>query len=338
MQKPSNALNRISFATWIGAAAALVCLGSGAGDSRAAPVSPQIWLGGVDPVVRSSMDPNGASDFMDLFEAKAPWERAASQVKVFQASTQFFSKAPDDMLRRLFEDLNRRHIAVASGGLMLSGDGQCGFGIEGYSAPRQMLAIAKRISKLGGTLSYVAMDGPLMGGHFYSGPRACRSSVEAIAREVADKIKQMRSVFPSLQVGEIEPLGITEPPDWSKTLVEWTQAYKSAVGEPMAFVHFDVQWRGPWAPQLRDLESRLRADGTRVGVVYNGFGADKTDQEWVQHAEEHFNLLERDHSLVPEDVIIQTWNRHPVHFLPENQPGTLTNLVISYATKRGTAR
>jgi hypothetical protein len=60
-------------------------------------------------------------------------------------------KVPDQMLTRTFEDLKRRHIAMAVEALMLSpGDGQCGVGVEGYSAPGQMLAIAKRIKTLGG--------------------------------------------------------------------------------------------------------------------------------------------------------------------------------------------
>src|ERR1700732_2770447 len=112
------------------------------------------------------MEPNGASDFMDLFEPQAQWSQAAAHIRVFQASTQFFSKASDPTLTRMFEDLKRRHIALSLGALMLSGDGQCGIGVEGYSAPKQMLAIANRIKKLGGELSYVAMDGPFMGGHF----------------------------------------------------------------------------------------------------------------------------------------------------------------------------
>jgi hypothetical protein len=195
------------------------------GDGSAAE-SPQIWLGGVDPIVRASMDPNSTSDFMDLFDPKAQWSKAALRVKVFQTSTQFFSgarvgdverKAPDQMLTRMFEDLKRRNMALGVEALMLSGDGQCGVGVEGYSAPRQMLAIAIRIKTLGGTLSYVAMDGPLMGGHFYSGPRACHSSVEMIATEVAEKVKQMRTVFPDLKVGDIEPVGVTEPAGWANS-------------------------------------------------------------------------------------------------------------------------
>jgi hypothetical protein len=316
-----------------------LCRACAAGGGRAAE-SPQVWLRGVDPIVRPLLGPNSTSDFMDLFDPKAAWSEAASQVKVFLTSTQFFSgvraggverNVPDQMLTRMFEDLKRRHIALAVEALMLSpGDGECGVGVEGYSAPGQMLAIAKRIKALGGTLSYVAMDGPLMGGHFYSGPRACHSPVEAIAREVAEKVRQIRTVFPDVKVGDVEPVGVTEPAGWANSIIAWNQAYKAAVGEPLAFLHCDMQWRGPWQEQLRKLEAQLRADGTRIGVIYNGFGADKTDEEWVQHAEDHFNTLERNASLVPDVAIIQTWDRHPARFLPETQPGTLTYLVGRY--------
>jgi hypothetical protein len=71
-----------------------------------------------------------------------------------------------------------------------------------------------------------------MSGYFYSGPRDCHSSVEAIANEVAEKAKQMRTVFPDLKVGDIEPVGLTEPAGWANSVIEWTQAYKAAVGEP----------------------------------------------------------------------------------------------------------
>lgn len=91
----------------------------------------------------------------------------------------------------------------------------------------------------------------------------------------------------NLRAGDIEPVGVSAPAGWAHSLIEWTQAYKAAAGEPLTFIHFDVQWRGPWQAQLLKLQARLRADGMRVGVIYNGFGADKTDEEWVQHAEEH---------------------------------------------------
>jgi hypothetical protein len=47
----------------------------------------------------------------------------------------------------------------------------------------------------------------------------------------------------------------------------------------------------------------------------------------------HFNTLERDASLVPDDAIIQTWDRHPSHFLRETQPETLAYLLGGYGSR-----
>jgi hypothetical protein len=297
--------------------------------------SHKIWLAGVDPIVRPSMDPANSSDFMDLFQPNAPWGQAASHVTVFQISTQFASKASDEQLTQVITGLKRRHIALALAALMLSpGQGGCGPGIEGYSAPRQMLAIAKRIKKLGGELQYVAMDGPFMSGHFVDAPNACHSSVTDLAKEVTDKVVQFKSVFPAVQVGDIEPVGITNPANWVDAYMVWAKAYQDAVGEPLSFLHCDMQWHGPWQLQLRQLETRLRAAGVKVGVIYNGFGRDQTDNDWTQHAEEHLQAVESAPGLPPDQVIIQTWNRHPAHFLPETQPGTLTNLVQFYVNRQ----
>lgn len=270
---------------------------------------------------------------MELFKPESPWSTTAAHVSVFQVSTQFITKASDETLKAMFADLKRRHIALAMGALMLSGDGTCGFGIEGYSAPRQMLAAATRIKKLGGELQYVAMDGPLMSGHFSEGPKACHSSVAEIAKEVAGKVAHFRSVFPAVQIGDIEPVGLTKPANWVGISLDWAKAYQTAVGEPLSFYHLDVQWRGPWQPQLRQLEKQLRASGTKIGVIYNGFGGDQTSVQWTQHAEEHVNAVESDPTLVPDHAVIQTWNRHPIRFLPETESGTLTNLVQRYITR-----
>jgi hypothetical protein len=108
---------------------------------------------------------------------------------------------------------------------------------------------------------------------------------------------------------------------------------RQAAGEPLAFAHCDMQWRGPRRAPLRKLEERLQANGTRVGVIYNGFGIDKTDEEWTQHAEDPINAPERNASLVPDDAIIQTWDRHTARFLPVTQPRTPTYLVGRYGSR-----
>jgi hypothetical protein len=92
---------------------------------------------------------------------------------------------------------------------------------------------------------------PLIFGREYSGPNACRDSIESLAAQVAQKVAQARSVFPDIQVGDIEPIGNPRP-GWLTDIAEWTKAYRAATGTPLAFFQFDVDWNNPnWPQQLK---------------------------------------------------------------------------------------
>ena len=310
----------------------LLCSGiSGA----AIAATPQIWLSGVDTIVRQRLDPGSTSDFMDLFQPGSPWRTAAASVRVFQVSTQFVTKASDDMLRIVLADLQRRNISLAMAALILSGDGNCGYQVEGYSAPRTMAAAARRIKNLGGNLRYIAMDSPLWFGRFVSrSPRACHSSMETLANDIAAKVNAIRQYFPDVVIGDIEPLGVRQPDDWVEELTTWAEVYRKIVGTPLAFLHADVNWRGPWREQIKPLSDKLHAHGMEFGVICNGFAIDKTPAEWVANADEHVRAVEAIPGLRLDQVVIQTWMRQPDRFLPESQPGTLTNFVLQYLRTR----
>ena len=231
--------------------------GSSIGSANAA----EIWLSGNDPVAK----PNSGTDFQALFSADARWSKAASKIHVFKVSTQLVMSGSDALLSRMFADLKRRNIGLAVEALILSeGPNQCGRGFEGYSASRTMQVMAERIRKLGGDLRYVAMDEPLWYGHHYDKKNACQSSYEDLARDVAQKVVMLRAVFPDVKIGDIEPLGSSG--DWTNEIIQWAQAYRAAVGQPLSFVDADINWSGPaWHQQLTALAKGLR--GTGVALV-----------------------------------------------------------------------
>ncbi|MFP5248427.1 MAG: hypothetical protein ACLGP3_01210 [Acidobacteriota bacterium] len=273
-----------------------------------------------------------ASDYMNLFRRDAPWSRAATHVRVFKTLTQFLTFASDEQLRQMFADLRQRQIALAVEALMQTGTGGCGWGVEGYSAPNAMESLALRVKRLGGVLNYVAMDEPLWFGHRYSGPHACRSSIAAVANDVARKAAAIRRVFPNVQVGDIEPYAVPgQPGDWLDEIAQWIAIYRAATGENLAFLDTDMDWHVNWRPQLAALVPVLKATGIKFGIIYNGDAGDTTGLTWTRHAEEHFVAVESDPTLVPDQAILQTWMRHPSRNLPESQPGTMTWLVNRYA-------
>jgi hypothetical protein len=292
----------------------------------------EIWLAGVDPVVRKTFDPHTVPDYLDLFQPDAPWHKAAKAVAVFKTSTQFLVNASDQTLSRMFADLKQRHIALGMEALILTATPKCGPGIEGYSSPRTMEQVAARIMRLGGDLRYVAMDEPLDFGHYSQQPNACRSSLTELAADIAGKVQAIRRYFPEVQVGDIEGIGHSGPPDDVDAIMEWASTYEAAVGSKLSFFHLDVLWTGAWQTKMKQLATRLQAAGIKFGIIYNGNPDDQTDLEWTRHAEQRFVEIEADRTLIPHDAVLQTWMPRPTHMLPETQPGSMTALVNRYFT------
>ena len=331
----TNSLHRVLFF----GVAALLCFGLG--NRSIAATAPEIWLAGVPPFARSKMFQESESDYLELFRADAPWSNAASHVQVFLTNGGLILRESDDQLKSVFADLKRRHIALAvETGLLAGKDSAgrqaCGVGIEGFIAPDQGTTIANRILKNGGTLDYIVLDEPLWYGHVFHGPNACQSSIEDVAREVAARVVAIRKIFPSVKVGDNEPAATLQPSDWLDQITKWTKAYQTAAGEPFSFFNADVQWSGPWKQQLPVLKKLVEGEGSKFGIIYNGGGsaAQESDEVWTQEAEDRFRAVETNPALVPDIAVLQTWGRWPKKMLPENQRGTMTNLVIRYLSPR----
>ena len=302
--------------------------------------SKEVWLSGVPPFVREKMFQESDSDYMDLFRPHAPWSKAAQTVKVFMINGGLVMHQSDEELKAVFSDLKRRNIAIAIEMGLLSGKdsaGQqaCGVGIEGFAAPDNAKVVADRIQKAGGVLAYVAMDEPLWYAHHFSGKNACGWTMEDVARDIVPRVAALREKFPAVQIGDIEPVGTAQPPDWVEEISQWTQVYRKVVGEPLSFFHADVAWNGPWQQQLPAVKNRISAAGLKFGIIYDGGGGkDESDDVWTREAEQRFRMVESNPSMIPDHAIIQTWARWPKKMLPEDQPGTLTNLVLKYDRAR----
>jgi hypothetical protein len=238
----------------------------------------------------------------------------------------------------MFTDLRRRDIKFLIGMAPLSSSdwGRCGVGVEGYSAEGQSLSVARKLRALGGEVQYLGMDEPLYFGHVYGRKNACRSSIPEIAHDVAAKIRQVWSVFPSARIGDVEPVGI-EYGDWLDDLEHWFDAFRSATGQELAFFRADVQWDRPWHEQIDRLSVVLHRRGIPLQVIYNG-GGGHSDREWVHQAVEHFRQFESGGRGPPDAAVFQTWSQYPTHVLPESDPLTLTGLVDQYLQWRATRR
>jgi hypothetical protein len=298
----------------------------------------EIWLSGISPGVRQKMFQETESDFFELFKPDAAWSKSAQHVKVFMTNDGLLLRQSDGEAKAVFDDLKRRHIALAMEmGLATarqdsSGHQACGVNVEGITTPNATRVIANRIKRNGGELRYVAMDEPLWYGHHFSGTNACHFTLSELAGTIAQNVAVLREMFPSVEIGDVEPVGTAQPPDWIDKIAQWMQVYQKVTGEKLSFFRADVAWKDPsWQQQLAAVKRLAHARGMKFSVIYDGGGSkQENDILWTQEAAQRFHAVESNPSLAPDQVIFQSWARWPHKLLPETQPGTMTNLVLQY--------
>jgi len=316
--------------------------------SRAVP-SQEIWFAPPAAPVETRL--HRAVDLMDLFSADAPWQQAASRVKVFMLYGSYLSRAPQEEVDRIVGDLNRRHIPIALAvGVMNVGPKAThppcgGLGqVEGYGIPKLAHEHAQKIKHAGGKISFIAMDEPLWFGHYFKGrpggQPGCHSSIPEILALIKGPLAAYTEEFPGIVVGDTEPTDIAEQQHWREDLSAWVNGFRSQTGSPLAFTHLDIPFNRPgeegYAVDYYHEVERLKQQGLigAVGIIYDGTPTDSSDEAWVQDAKGHIHLLEDRDGLHPDQALIQSWQAYPQHMLPETSPGSLTGLVNYYAARR----
>jgi hypothetical protein len=286
-----------------------------------------VWLAGLDPVTRARAEPGASSDFTALFDSGAPWQTAASKTQVLQITTEFVVKGSDADLRKTFEGLSARNIALGVAVGFLYGGGRCGYHVEGYAAQHTARLLAKRIKALGGTLAYAAMDEPLWYGRHANGPTTCHAEIIDIVAEIAEGVREIHQEFPAAQIGDIEPIGQPTPSNWLQEITQFVARYRAVVGIPLAFLHADVQWRWEWQEQLRSIAQHMHVTGVPFGIIVDADHPGVSDADWTYRAEARLIDARTALGRLPERLVFQSWSIYPRHFLPEDAAGTLTNLV-----------
>lgn len=294
-----------------------------------------VGIAPVDNMPRPGL--SGSSDFMALFTTPDSWPISSKITKVFVLSARYAAVGPEDDLRRIIAWLKQHGMALAVGIGPLSGDGQCGKRVEGYSAPGEPVSIAMRMKRFGADLKYVGLDEPMFFGHLYTGKNACHASIQDIAREVAVKVAQIKSIFPDVEISDGEPITSFPGNDWAEKLEQWLDAYHDATGQQLRAFHFDLAWHLEWRQRVARVLPMLRARGIEAGLIVTGGGRAESDREWVDQALTHYNDYTRTFG-TPALVTFSSWMKHPTRVLPESDPTTFTGLLVRFGQVRGSAR
>jgi len=72
----------------------------------------------------------------------------------------------------------------------------------------------------------------------------------------------------------------------------------------------------------------MRARGIRSGIIIGGNPDYNDDVSWTRAGLEQLKSLAANPSTAPEDVIIQSWQPLPTHYLPETTTGTTTWMLL----------
>jgi hypothetical protein len=293
--------------------------------------APLVWFSPLAPAIWSD-GPAGVEDYMKLFTPSAPWSEAASHTQVFLVNDIVFlgdlaGTPSDGQWRQVFADLNRRGIAFAISWGPLSPEG-CGTGMEGFDGDNGV-RLANKVKALGGTLKYIAMDEPFVGA------LGCNWTPRQTAENALRSIARVRTVFPDVIVGDIEPVPAAQAPaDWLLRYSAWLDAWKDVFGAPLPFFHLDVNWSLDWVPNVEAMRHELVSRHIAFGMIYNGYWEDIADADWVRDAIAHFTKYETQTGVRPDHVAFEMWDHHPLHALPETSPAAMTYDVDSYFRQR----
>lgn len=291
-----------------------------------------IWFAPLPPLPRGPGRPfTGSDDFIDLFAPAADWDLASSRIGVFKLYGEWVAHAPSDQLRAAVEGIRARHEVLAVEMGPLDAPPGCGSGVESFAGIEEGRLLSQRVRQAGGTIQVIALDEPYYFAHQYDGPNACHWPVDRVADGVADFVRALRQEWPEVIVGDIEP---TPAPIEARDVSDWLAAYRVAVGEPLAFLHLDMDWsRFGWADLALDIEVASRSQGVPIGMIYNG-GAATSDEAWGRIAGRRV-LEHLADGARPDHVVFQSWMDKPDHVLPERDPTTFTALVNRFVDDPG---
>ena len=290
----------------------------------------EIWmLGGPHVEHHAPGWENIRTDAGSMWTSDAPWKTVAGAVRVIQFPPTSVDRARDDDLRQALADIKRRNIAFAIGtGLLIRSD-RCRAKTEAYVDQRTMEALFDKLRRNGADVKYVTMDEPFFYGHRDSSPTSCHESPQVLAEALKESMAIVRKYFPNAKFGADEVVDESRP--WIQELVQWTDTFKAVTGEPLAYVHVDLNWKDGSVRNLVPLAAALKQRHVPFGTIYDADSANNnSDENWSRNTISHFAEIESGLRVHPDHAVIETWVKTPTRMLPENQPGTFTNVVLQY--------
>lgn len=315
--------------------------GSGPSGAAAQTPEPEVWFGpypaGYHPP--GLLPDYGATDYMALFDDDAPWLGARERLDVFQFYFGWLLQAAAEDIDTAVDFLTGHGIAIAIEAPALTRQQDCGINGEGWveDAVAGTVQVIDAVVAAGGTVTYITLQEPYTAASPYASappPLSCHWTADQTAQHVAAYIAAVKQTYPGVQFGDVESDHLTPA-----QLDEWIVEYIEHVGQPPAYLHWDVDWsfRSDWPERAAAVEALMAGRGIPFGMIYNGIESDASNSAWIEHAIEHAARYEGMAGGTPDHVMFQSWHRYPKQLLPETDPAAMTSLINRYFDLRTAA-
>jgi hypothetical protein len=285
----------------------------------------------------------GSGDYAELFTKAEQWSVARSRINVFKFYTQNVLKYPcpicgDNTLStfvdvQAFQKLTDWGIAIAVevGAVKPWG---CTSDVT-FGVTKEVIG---NVQIHGGTVTFLAMDEPRVGGEEIADGITCGYTMEESVQQTAGFIKRVRAAYPQIIVGDIQAYPHFSPAETQ----EWILALEDRGAAP-SFLHMDIDIervrveRQDVVGDLQTLSQFCEEHGMPFGVIFtsnwHAAGSNSTyydsTMEWVRTVNDAIGK--------PQHVIFQSWqgpatsgvHEVPIN-LPENDPSgySHTRLII----------
>lgn len=294
----------------------LTVLMSISASALAASSTPQIWFA-----------PN-TSAFLADRDVDSKWADSRKHVSVYKFYYQQVVQDSPEVLKKKLDFLKANNIKVAVEWPALTWvENGPGYKVEGFAPKGMSKLIVSKIKNAGGNLDYVAMDEVLFFGTYYKkGKNTPNLSVDDNAKNVANNMKEVWSIFPNAKVGDIEPIDQIRE-NREELLSQWISSYKKATGKNLDFIHDDVVWGEDWVKTIRLGQELASKNGIRFGVIYNAGQGRGPDYAWMMTARKNINKYINSKLPVPEDIVFQSWNKNPINIDNDKSPQSHSSII-----------
>lgn len=280
--------------------------------------------------------PDGSADYMELFEPGALWTDAREAMTGFKIHGWMIRHyLTDDELVTIDRALRTDGVplVIEAEPLDPPDPDECAHS-ESFEGPYELESL-RRLRDLDVHVAAIAVEQPHTYAVLSRAPGACRYTLERTLDELGRWIASVKDIYPDVVIGSIEGLWV-ELDDPAQAYADWLDGFAEAFGEPLPFIHVDVDWRRPdWVEAVRAIETVADERGVPFGVLYNGtLGDAQTGEEWLQLTAERFAEYETIGGGTPQHASLQSWVDLPDRLLPDDEVGAFSHLLARYAGTR----